>query len=912
MLWSIFMYFIRNKTLSNASVTLLLIALYLYAINAHAALNAFDKPIIHPPIPLYDESDQHVLLSNNPYSPKKSCAGSGCHDYEAITHAYHFEMGRDEAKDDYGAIRGLPHLVSPGYYGGYTCMGGNNQQVLAKKNNTNPAEFADHGSAGWVKTCMSCHTGGGWAEKDRDGIRYDQKKLADINPLDGDYYERVIDPQTGQETIALWDWKKSGVGEADCLFCHVKFSTLELPVDSGLNKALSPRNAREALVEKGYFRQAASAIMEYVKNDQDKHLLTIARTDGQFTLGQNGLPIFNWHADAFDENGRVKLSLLRFPESDNCMECHVTSNTRRGFYGFGEAARATLESEEESDGETAGAGSNFADDYQDDIHKGTKYTADNGEQRTIESCNSCHSSQYFKPFNINVDLDADHNFPKGNSDMDVRNDLDYKPNVKSCEECHINSINAITGPQETLFKTHREAWKTKGYFAGYDEKSLTPITQRHFDTVACQTCHIVGKKDSEQNDLQIMYRFRIAEDGQPKISPYNPRLRYFWKDKTSGRILYQNERNSVFLRGQEANGNLYGDILDPQSQKILGRVTATLNDDEIFYNDPSSYQGYVALKTAYDSLLRIKGYTNPNTTLVWSESNEYVISHNTRRKEEALACRDCHSSTASGDVSQQLSATGILGSSNSKDVIALPDARLVAEGIVTLGLPYFKSQPDGRITQNVADILFETKIDSFMSLLKNSSANEISGGFTEIATTRLLQVVGDELATLIQPNLTDAKSYFFALNKGKPALRNMATAISGNAVNNEIFPTLRASLLILEGIEKSVQEFLEAQSFGQLRSRVFKFDIADQNKNPLTSFFNDSVMFMKVPYKGIQTDLSKINIIMANQQATTIEQIHESDLVFIKPSNDIDDGFVIFKMKETGFFLVADKKVDLR
>jgi len=338
--------------------------------NSYAVVNAFDKPVNHPPIPLLDEQGNHVLESNNPYSPKKSCEGSGCHDYEAITHAYHFEMGRDEADDNYGAIRGLPNLVSPGYYGGYTCMGGDTQRVLAKKNNTNPDEFADLGSAGWVKECMSCHTGGGWAEKDREGIRYDEKNVADIKKYDGDYYERHTMPD-GQSHLMLWDWKKSGVGEADCMFCHVDFATLKLPADSGLEKMLTPRRARQAFASEGFFRQAASGLMEYVIDKDGKNLMTVARAvqpnpgmHGQPGVGEslqpvldgNGMPKFNWHADAFDENGRTTIPMLRFPGNDNCMACHSTSNSRRGFYGFGEAASATL----------AGDGENPADGVLED------------------------------------------------------------------------------------------------------------------------------------------------------------------------------------------------------------------------------------------------------------------------------------------------------------------------------------------------------------------------------------------------------------------------------------------------------------------------------------------------------------------------------------------------------------------
>ena len=683
-----------------------LIFIFLLCNNTQAAQNAFDKELKHPPIPLLDEQGNHVLDGTHPYSPKKSCAGSGCHDYDAITSAYHFEMGRDEADDHYGEKRGLPHLSSPGYYGGYTCMGGNNQQVLAKKNNSSRQDFADYGSAGWVKTCMSCHAGGGWAEKDRNGIRYDEKDLTDVKPFDGDYYNRVTDPQTGEQRIEPWDWKKSGVSEADCLFCHTKFSKLSLPPNSGLSTSLSPIEARQALTAQDFFRQAPSGLLEYIKNTDRKHILNIARQEGDFVLNEQGLPIFNWNKEAFDDRGRVTLSMLRFPENENCMACHATSEFRRGFYGFGEAARQTLASIANGDDEEPGAGATLEDDYRDDIHKGTVFTADNGQKRTIESCNSCHSAQYYKPIFSNVDLSANHNFPKGNSDMDVRNDLDYKPNVLSCEQCHLKAVNAVFRKEyDSLLDSHRGGWKLKGDLSGYDEASLTQIVQTHFDSVACQTCHILNKTDADDNVLKLSYRYRLAEDGKTKISVYNPRLRYYWKDKTSGRVLFQHERNAVFKLATDGFGRPIGQIIDPISQQVLGKVSASSNNANATFRDPTSYEDYVALKTAYDSLLKNKGYKNANTTQVWIESNEYVISHNTRSAAESMPCLDCHARESNGNVSQLLSDNGLLGKNSKRTITTVPDNRLVTEGIISLGLAYNRLEKNGTITQSTYDIL---------------------------------------------------------------------------------------------------------------------------------------------------------------------------------------------------------------
>lgn len=700
------------------------------------------------------------------------------------------------------------------------------------------------------------------------------------------------------------------MGEANCLFCHVKYSTLKLPADSGLSKALSPRKARGALIEKGFFRQAASGVLEYVQNTDGEHLLTIARADNKFALDDNGLPVLNWNSAAFDKRGRVVISMLRFPESENCMECHVTSNSRRGFYGFGADAKFTLATDGGS--EEPGAGGNFEDDYRDDIHKGTSYTDDNGERRSIESCNACHSSQYYKSILANIDLDANHDFPKGNSDMDVRNDLDYVPNVKSCEECHITAINAVvSGKYNSLLHAHTERWRSNGDLKGYDEASLIPITQRNFDTVACQTCHIVGKADAEGKDLQIMYRFRIAEDGLPKVYPYNPRLRFYWKDRTSGHILVKTERNAIFVKTQDANGDEYGAIVDPVSGKILGRVSlrrvsGAQRETGFVFSDPNTYEGYIAVKQAYDSLLRKKGFIDPNVTMVWTESNEYVISHNTRTLEEAMSCLDCHIRQADGTISQQISPQGVLGAKNSKVVARVPDVRLVTEGVVSIGLPYSKLQPSGLITQNVADILTETLVDPFMSLLKNSSATEVIGEFVRIATDDFFQLVGPTLTERLAVDYIDSMSHIFYVNKGKASLRRMGAIINGSVLNNILFPTFRAALGILEGIDRETQDFLNNRGYGSLRSNVFYFDVLDSQKNRVENL-NGAEILIKVAYKGVQDNLADINVVIADRALTQIKKLPASGLVMIVPASLSEEGFVIFKTKEPGYFLVADK-----
>lgn len=314
----------------------------------------------------------------------------------------------------------------------------------------------------------------------------------------------------------------------------------------------------------------------------------------------------------------------------------------------------------------------------------------------------------------------------------------------------------------------------------------------------------------------------------------------------------------------------------------------------------------MALKQAYDSLLRKKGYKNPDTAEVLTESNEYIISHNTRPSPDSVQCEECHERKQSGAFSSLVSPQGIMGKANEKLLRTIPDARLVAEGHYILDMPYMRIQENGDIIENVDDILYDTKIDPFMSVLKNSSASEVVGEFRRIERASLLAAAGPELGALMSPDLPSKDAFFFQINKGDFTLRRMAAAIDANTVNNILFPGFRGALGFLKGAEDAAQGVLDARSWGQLRSDVFFFDVRDQAKKHVTSF-NGAPMFIQVAYKGNKTDLSQVNVVMANWDLSTIESVPASDLLMVIPASDESDGFVIFKTTEPGYFIIADK-----
>lgn len=834
-----------------ARLTLLLCLLSMSSI-AFAAVNDFDKPILHPDIPLLDENGQHVLNSGKPYSTRMSCGngeGGGCHDIDKISNSYHFDMGRSEADDHFGKKRGVLPVVSPGYFGGFNCMLANNPLWLSKKSNASANQFLDYGAAGLIKTCGGCHNGGGFAEKDRNGNRYDQTPSAAIQPLDGDYFEW----QSGNEPTA-WDWKKSGVVEPDCLLCHADFSQLKAATPTtnrsqlacqGMNCSLTGVDQwtelrANMLLKNGHFRDANSAIFSFLDIDpgpDEKFLLTAINNPSG-----SAAPTMQWNPAAFDANKKMTMPMLRFPASDNCMLCHNTSNQRRGFYGFG--ADALVETDGNGD---------VIPDFHDDVHKG-KTWHEKGENRDIENCNACHSKQYYKAAYLNIDLDADHNFPMGNADQDVRRDLNYQPEPMSCEHCHGGTAYGSSetpalphSGENTLLKAHVKLWKDNGDMFGYQPSAYNRTVQVHFDDLACQVCHIPEVKD-QGDALKIRYRTREAEDGKLKKMPYLATPRFYWWDKVNQRVVSRRER----------------------LQAGAGETP------------PQTYDEVKQAKAALDGLLVQKGYAGASTQLVWTESNDYLLSHNTKTSKATMPCDDCHSRSA-GKVSSALTSTGVLGNKNLRVVASMADKtayqRLVDEGLVKLDMAYYEIDSNGRIVENVKVIVAETAIEPFTSALRAQSQPVTAGEFRQIDEAELNAVLENDSAAInAAKSLSEPKSFLFRNRIAGDKVKDVALVLGYDKTTSGLLPnyrlelaarnwtsmTQRVSAKKVKAIKNTTIK--QGKLAGTTSSSLFDLQLTDALKQP-ASLPSGHKILLKLPYTGIATKPEEVGVLAVNTES---------------------------------------------
>jgi len=251
-----------------------------------------------PPFQLRDEQGQPINPvtgenANQPYSPKQTCGA--CHDYDKITRGYHFTQGAGEAPTQAQSER-YQWVTSPGYYGGTWCSPAPLYCYLSPKSNTSARAMDLTSFTFMAGSCGDCHPGGGPAEYDRDGKRYD-KRMSDPasglasggeNGFDGDYYQAR--------------WADSGVLEADCLLCHQP------------EYDYAERNRQKAALNFRWAATAGSGLARVSGSVKDGTPVEVAYDKARFAADGTVL---------MGADGAAKLHLVLEPRDEACLGCHA-------------------------------------------------------------------------------------------------------------------------------------------------------------------------------------------------------------------------------------------------------------------------------------------------------------------------------------------------------------------------------------------------------------------------------------------------------------------------------------------------------------------------------------------------------------------------------------------------------------
>lgn len=247
-------------------------------------------------IQLFDENKQLITPESKvPYSTKNTCGK--CHDYNAISHGWHFQAGLYEKNEtdsaDIPADKrpGEPFFVTepisrtqiPVSYRDWAKQTGLTPDAVGLKPFDFALGFASH------------HPGGGMLE---------------FSKLDDD--GKPVRHKGG-------DWDKTGVLEIDCLMCHLRHNysaeTRGLQIDYKNFKwaATAAAGLGNVKGEAGSAQQAAAA---------DFDPMDLSAAAAAATSGPSVEVIYD--AGKFDQGNYVTLDVTRHVPNSNCLFCHYT------------------------------------------------------------------------------------------------------------------------------------------------------------------------------------------------------------------------------------------------------------------------------------------------------------------------------------------------------------------------------------------------------------------------------------------------------------------------------------------------------------------------------------------------------------------------------------------------------------
>jgi hypothetical protein len=311
----------------------------------------------------------------------------------------------------------------------------------------------DKTSFWWVGLCGICHPGGGPSEYDRDGeLYYDMatsqfgyQKLGRTQAqveFDGDYSE----VNTSNGTIRYAPWDKTGVAEADCMYCHRSTAMLNggnnmswvmrsgtLRKKDGLKDASGgdvPAYATAATSAQGWVDYVPATVPAGKPPLADTVTVNYDKGVGN-DLENRGGTLFIV-SNAIDEE----------PLDYACWGCHLKPEmVKRGRKWFDATADVHY----------------AAFNNLDDADMGNDISADQSR-----ACTACHPSG------------RDHEIAKGNATLgSARNDVDYV-NFRTCRDCH------MAGPDK-----HPDAPTPSA--------GVHTTTAKHLGTMSCEVCHIPFK-----------------------------------------------------------------------------------------------------------------------------------------------------------------------------------------------------------------------------------------------------------------------------------------------------------------------------------------------------------------------------------------------------------------------------------
>ncbi len=582
----------------------------------------FHAPNMHPVIKLLDEDGNPVIKTGKPVSTRKTCGQ--CHDYDFITSAYHFQQGANEWDVEWGNKNKEVGSISPGMFG---------RQYDYPYYHMTPPDWKkygflfEYGRPNWALQCGICHLGGGPTEFSFSGKRLDTIPEGQVKEMDPDFY--YWDRKSN--VFRKWDWKRSGVREANCLVCHTP----------NYSKGIQDqRTTGHGMFKVPHFSSSTSA-----------GLITTGVVE---KVTDDGRVIYN--PRAFYPDGRVKPEYLRitgsFARKDACLQCHaapVINGHVNPWYNYPVVKtvnRGVLRKGFVWSGKNI---SQIRDNIKD--KEKLNFPWDVHAKAGLE-CLDCHvmgNTPQSSSFTEYVKR-PNHNFGKGHPlTWRVRTDLDFT--VKRCGACHDaekeghdwlpeKELHLKKVSCETCHMPRNHYWMLNSFnFAfPYTEPFSKGVKVERACGDAPQRFTILGVKGNPLTDhnaeitgfYPLYIPRNLEKNGEKKIVPYGVTFSLHWVDDATGnRVYFSQILNAFFVRK--------GDVWVPKKEVLKvfdANRDGKIDDEEALFDT----QEKVALAR---KLLKAQGVKDPQLEIVAIPN---TLVHNIAPKEQAIkSCDTCHS-----------------------------------------------------------------------------------------------------------------------------------------------------------------------------------------------------------------------------------------------------------------------------
>ncbi|MCK4494512.1 MAG: hypothetical protein KAU26_10680, partial [Methylococcales bacterium] len=215
--------------------------------------------------------------------------------------------------------------------------------------------------------------------------------------------------------------------------------------------------------------------------------------------------------------------------------------------------------------------------------------------------------------------------------------------------------------------------------------------------------------------------------------------------------------------------------------------------------------------------------------------------------------------------------------------------------------------PDGKVTENVGDILYSSRLDPFVTFLKASSSEYQEAELKSdklVSTLAKIGVVGGIRDQMVGILGGDIPVFYLKSHQGSGALRGSSLFGANAGTSGLLLPNYRVETATITNVPANIVSAVESVIPGsKLTSSIHAFLVKDQARAKVANLL--APLYMKVPYHGRATSAAQIKV-LHSETGAHIGILDPSQIVAFNPHTEASEGYLIFKSTQLQYFAIVD------